>query len=99
MCEVLAVSESGYYRSLKPTPKKERQQRLLVKIKEIIEEHEDNSNYGVQRILLALSQRGYQDQLQHRLSNDEEARPAEESEASPKRHYTRGRHSSSVTKM
>jgi transposase InsO family protein len=56
MCKVLAVSESGYYRSLKPTSKQERQQRLLVKIKEIIEEHEDNSNYGVQRILLALSQ-------------------------------------------
>lgn len=56
MCEVLGVSESGYYRSLKPTPKKERQQRLLVSINEIFGEHEDNSNYGVQRILLALSQ-------------------------------------------
>lgn len=56
MCNVLAVSESGYYRSLKPTPKKEQHQRLLVKIKEIIGEHEDNSNYGVQRILLALLQ-------------------------------------------
>lgn len=56
MCNVLAVSESGYYRSLKPSPKKERQQLLLVKIKEIIGEHEDNRNYGVQRILLALSQ-------------------------------------------
>lgn len=56
MCEVLAVSESGYYRSLKPTPKQQRQQLLLVKIKDIIGEHEDNSNYGVQRILLALSQ-------------------------------------------
>lgn len=55
MCEVLTVSESGYYRSLKPTPKQERQQRLLVTIKDIIGEHEDNSNYGVQRILLALS--------------------------------------------
>ncbi len=56
MCEVLAVSESGYYRSLKPTPKQERQERLLVKIKDIIGEYEDNRNYGVQRILLALSQ-------------------------------------------
>lgn len=56
MCDVLAVSESGYYRSLKPTPKQERQQLLLVKIKDIIGEYEDNSNYGVQRILLALSQ-------------------------------------------
>ena len=36
MCDVLAVSESGYYRSLKPTPKQERQQLLLVKIKDII---------------------------------------------------------------
>uniref|UniRef100_A0A4Y8PP48 Transposase n=3 Tax=Paenibacillus athensensis TaxID=1967502 RepID=A0A4Y8PP48_9BACL len=56
MCEVLAVSESGYYRSLKPTTKQVRQQRLLVHIKAIIDEHEDNRNYGVRRILLALSQ-------------------------------------------
>lgn len=56
MCKVLAVSESGYYRSLKPASKSERQQLLLVKIKEIIEAHEDNRNYGVQRMLLALSQ-------------------------------------------
>ncbi|MFB9279955.1 IS3 family transposase [Cohnella cellulosilytica] len=56
MCAVLAVSESGYYRNLKPTPQQERQQRLLVKIKDIIGEHEDNRNYGVQRILLALTQ-------------------------------------------
>ncbi|WP_042162002.1 hypothetical protein [Paenibacillus gorillae] len=48
MYEVLTVSESDYYRSLK-------QQRLLVKIKEIIGKHEDTHNYGVQRILLALS--------------------------------------------
>jgi transposase InsO family protein len=58
MCKVLAVSESGYYRSLKPAPKKERQQLLLVKIQDIIHAHEDNSNYGVRRILLALSQIG-----------------------------------------
>lgn len=57
MCGVLAVSESGYYRSLKPVPKKERQQRLLVNIQEIIEEYEDNSNYGVQRMVLALAQK------------------------------------------
>ncbi|MFI2858465.1 IS3 family transposase [Paenibacillus sp. JSM ZJ436] len=30
----------------------------MVKIKEIIGEHEDKSNYGVQRILLRLSQLG-----------------------------------------
>jgi transposase InsO family protein len=58
MCDVLAVSESGYYRSLKPAPKQERQQLLLVKIKAILDEYEDNKNYGVQRIQLALSQQG-----------------------------------------
>jgi len=58
MCKVLAVSESGYYRSLKPTPRQDRQQLLLVKIQDIINAHEDNSNYGVQRILLALEQKG-----------------------------------------
>lgn len=57
ICRVLAVSESGYYHSWRPTPKKERQQRLLVNIKKIIEEYEDNSNYGVQRIVLALAQK------------------------------------------
>lgn len=56
MCHVLAVSESGYYRSLKPVPRQEERQQLLVKIKEIIGEHEDNNNYGVNRILLALQQ-------------------------------------------
>lgn len=56
MCHALAVSESGYYRSLKPAQRQEQRQRLLVKIKEIIGEHEDNCNYGIQRIRLALSQ-------------------------------------------
>ena len=56
MCKVLAVSESGYYRSLKPASKSQRQQLLLVKIKEIIGAHEDNRNYGVRRMVLALSQ-------------------------------------------
>jgi len=58
MCAVLAVSESGFYRSLKSSLKQQRQQRLLVKIKEILKEHEDNQNYGVKRMMLALLQRG-----------------------------------------
>ncbi|MHA7966677.1 hypothetical protein ACX93W_21420 [Paenibacillus sp. CAU 1782] len=40
-----------------PTPKQEQQQLLLVEIKTIIGEHGDNHNYGVKRILLAMSQR------------------------------------------
>ena len=58
MCKALAVSESGYYRSLKPSSKKQSQQPLLVAIQDILNEHEDNRNYGVKRMLLALEQKG-----------------------------------------
>src|SRR5690554_4898078 len=58
MCRVLGVSESGYYRSIKNPDKPKRQERLLVKIKKIIARHEDNVNYGVQRIHLELLQEG-----------------------------------------
>ena len=58
MCRVLKVSESGYYRRLKNQGKQTGRQLLLVKIKEILNEHPDNHNYGVDRILLALLQKG-----------------------------------------
>lgn len=58
MCKALAVSESGFYRSLKPSSKKQSQQSLLVAIQDVLNEHEDNQNYGVMRVLLALEQKG-----------------------------------------
>ena len=58
MCHVLKVSESGYYRWLRNQGKRSGRQLLLVKIKEIVGEHPDNQNYGVDRILLALLQKG-----------------------------------------
>jgi transposase InsO family protein len=58
MCRTLKVSESGYYRWLKNRGKKKSRQLLLVIIKEIIKNHPDNDNYGVERILTALSQKG-----------------------------------------
>ena len=60
MCRVLKVSESGYYRWLRNHGKQTGRQLLLVKIKEIVKEHPDNHNYGVDRILLALLQKGIQ---------------------------------------
>ena len=60
MCEVLKISESGYYRWLRNQRKQTGRQLLLVKIKEIVKEHPDNHNYGVDRILLALLQKGIQ---------------------------------------
>ena len=58
LCRVLKVSESGYYRSLKPAPRKVRQHALLVKIKEILSRFPENENYGARRIHLALRQQG-----------------------------------------
>jgi transposase InsO family protein len=55
---VLVVSESGYYRSLRTPDKPKRREHLLVRIKEIIGQNEDNDNYGAKRIHLALAQKG-----------------------------------------
>lgn len=58
LCRVLGVSESGYYRSIRTPDKPKQRELLLVRIKEIISENEDNVNYGARRIHLALQQVG-----------------------------------------
>ena len=58
MCQALGVSESGYYRWLKNRDKPTARQLLSAKIKEILAAHPDNSNYGVNRIQIALRQEG-----------------------------------------
>ena len=58
MCCFLKISESGYYRWLSNQSKKTARELLLVKIKEIIVEHPDNINYGINRMQTALQQRG-----------------------------------------
>ena len=58
MCLALGVSESGYYRWLKNRNKPTARHLLSEKIKGIIAAHPDNSNYGVNRIQLALRQEG-----------------------------------------
>ena len=60
MCQVLKVSESGYYRWLKNSSKPTKRQLLSVEIKEILDEHPDNDNYGVNRMQIALLQKGIQ---------------------------------------
>jgi transposase InsO family protein len=56
-CEALGISESWYYRR-KKRKKKGKKEHLLLKIKEIIEEHEENKNYGARRIEMRLKQKG-----------------------------------------
>lgn len=58
MCQVLKISESGYYRWKKKQGKPTPRQLLSVKIMEIRKEHPDNDNYGVNRIQIALEQIG-----------------------------------------
>ena len=58
MCRVLHLSESGYYRWLRNRDRYSSRQLLAVKIKEILAEHPDNHNYGVDRIRMALEQAG-----------------------------------------
>lgn len=58
MCNVLEISESGYYRWLKNRAKPTTRELLSVKIKEILDEHPDNDNYGIDRIMIALEQKG-----------------------------------------
>ena len=58
MCRVLKVSESGYYRWLKNRQKPSSRQLLSVEIRKITDEHPDNSNYGTERMRIALKQAG-----------------------------------------
>lgn len=58
MCAAMKISESGYYRWLKNQSKQTSRELLTVKIKEILAEHPDNSNYGIERIKIALERKG-----------------------------------------
>ena len=58
MCEALDVSETGFYKWKRTRNRPKAWQILLVKIHEIIDEYPDNDNYGIERIMLALNQRG-----------------------------------------
>ena len=58
LCHVLCVSESGYYRYRRNKGKPSRDELLSVAMKGILDEHPWNENYGVQRMRLALAQRG-----------------------------------------
>jgi transposase InsO family protein len=55
---VLCVNESGYYRKVRNSEKPNKTHLLSVEIENIINEHEDNKNYGVLRMMTALAQRG-----------------------------------------
>lgn len=54
MCNVLEVTEQGYYKWLKNKEKPHKYTTLLAIIQEIRHKEPENENYGVERLLLAL---------------------------------------------
>jgi putative transposase len=58
MCSALPVSESGFYKWKKNRSKPKAWQLLLSEIHGILDEDPENMNYGVERMMIALEQRG-----------------------------------------
>ena len=58
MCSTLKVSETGFYKWKRNRNKIKSWQLLLVEIHKILSEDPENDNYGIERIRLALEQRG-----------------------------------------
>ena len=58
MCSALPVSESGFYKWKRNREKPKAWQKLLSEIHKILDEDEENKNYGVERMKIALEQRG-----------------------------------------
>ena len=57
MCNVIGVSESGYYRYIGNKGKPSKDEILSVAVNELMEENPFNDNYGVLRVQMALEQR------------------------------------------
>lgn len=57
-CKVLEVSETGYYRYVKNLGRPSKDTVLSAAMQEILDESPFNDNYGVERMLIALRQRG-----------------------------------------
>ena len=58
MCAALPVSESGFYKWKKNRSKPKAWQNLPAEMHKILDEDGENSNYGVERMRIALEQRG-----------------------------------------
>lgn len=58
MCAALPVSESGFYKWKRNKDKPKSWRKLLEEIHKILDEDEENSNYGVGRMQIALEQKG-----------------------------------------
>lgn len=58
MCDILEVSETGYYRYVRSLDKPGKDAVLSAAMREVLNEAPFNDNYGIKRMILALAQRG-----------------------------------------
>ena len=59
MCDVLNVSETGYYRFKRNLGRPDKDAVLAAVMQDVLNEHPFNDNYGVDRMQIALMHRGY----------------------------------------
>ena len=59
MCDVLNVSETGYYRFKRNLGRPGKDAVLSAVMQDVLDEHPFNDNYGVDRMQIALKHRGY----------------------------------------
>ena len=59
MCDVLNVSETGYYRFKRNLGRPDKDAVLAAVMQDVLNEHPFNDNYGVDRMQIALQHRGY----------------------------------------
>ena len=59
MCDVLNVSETGYYRFKRNLGRPSKDAVLSAVMQDVLDEHPFNDNYGVDRMQIALIHRGY----------------------------------------
>ena len=59
MCDVLNVSETGYYRFKRNLGRPDKNAVLSAVMQDVLDEHPFNDNYGVDRMQIALMHRGY----------------------------------------
>ena len=59
MCDIIEVSETGYYRYVRSLDNPGKKDEVLsATMREVINESPFNDNYGIERMILALAQRG-----------------------------------------
>lgn len=63
MCKILSVNEKGYYKKLKSRERSPKWLKLLSEIHKILNEDINNNNYGANRMLIALQQKGIKTSL------------------------------------